>query len=103
MISFPVDEAHLTASRHPTMDGKMFEVTTTANQAKRYVQGSLCLCVCASALLVSSSGLSYIPCHHRTALVWLATPYISIVGHSVPKTRLKGRRRHFRRVPVDGS
>jgi len=65
MISFPVDEAHLTASPHPTMDGKMFEVTTTANQAKRYVQGSLCLCVSASALLVSSSGLSHVPRRSR--------------------------------------
>ena len=61
MISLPVDQAHLTASRHPTMDDKMFEVTTTANQAKRYVQGSLSLCVSASALLVSSSGLSHVP------------------------------------------
>ncbi len=69
MVSSAVDQAHPTAAGHPTTVSKMFEVTATANQAKRYVQGSLCPCVSASALPVCSTGLSHVPLHHGIALV----------------------------------
>lgn len=60
MAPYPVDQAHPSAVRHPTTGRKMFEVTTTANHATRYVQGSLRMSVLARALLVSSSGLSHV-------------------------------------------
>jgi len=58
MISYPVDEAHPIAFCHRTTARKMFEATTIANHAKRYVEGSLRISASAYALLVSSSGLS---------------------------------------------
>jgi hypothetical protein len=95
MIPYPVDEAHPSAVYHPTTIHRRFGATTTANHATRYAQGSLVHSFRPLALLVFSSGLSHVLVHRRSALSGLATPCISHVGHSVPKTTSKDRRRHF--------
>ncbi len=71
MASYPVDEAHASITRHPTTGRKMFEVTTTANHATRYVQGSLRMSAPAHALLVSSSGLSHVLSLSRNRALWV--------------------------------
>lgn len=76
----PVDPAHLNTEEilSEIATGRKWQQLPTPTG---YVQGSL------GALLVFSSGLSLTP--------GLAMPYIVVMGHWVPETSSKGRRRHF--------
>jgi len=75
-------KVHLNTIDNPITERKLFEMTTTANPPHvTYIR------VTHSALQVSSSGLSY--------ALGLATPDIGDMGHSVPNTCFRGRRRHF--------